>query len=162
MAEFISIKADVEPIKELFQEVASKSKYLQKNILTALGNKAKSTLKKKYSLNLKKGSENLYKSINKYVSKKGDSVSIYSPAKKDGVRYGFVLSKGATIKAKGDGYLTFKIDGKWIKAKSITIKGKDWVEAPVRSFIDSSEYGKTIDAVITKEVDKLFKKGILQ
>jgi hypothetical protein len=162
MAQFISLETDFSEAMEAFEELDRMSFKIQRSILAGVGSKASSMAKKSYSMSLKKKTGNLYKNIKRVVTRSGNAVIIYSNALSENkVRYGFVLSKGTTIKAKDD-YLTFQIDGKWIKKKSVRIPERDWIVKPIENYIGSIEYDSQIDRLIQKEVDKLFKKGVLK
>jgi hypothetical protein len=46
-----------------------------------------------------------------------------------GIIYAWIQEKGGVIRAKAGGWLTFKTrDGKWVRVKSVTIKGKHYIE----------------------------------
>lgn len=162
MAEFLSIQADLSEAMEAFKDLEERMPKIQRSMLAGIGSKAASFAKKRYSMELKKRSGNLYKNLKRVVTKRGDAVVIYSKAiSENKISYGFVLAKGAIIEAK-DGNLKFQINGKWITKKKVEIKPRDWLVKPVDQFIGSNDYHAQIDRLIQKEVDKLFKKGILK
>lgn len=163
MAEFISIETDFKDILEIFEEIKGASPKIQRSILAGLGSRAVSLIKKSYASSLKKRSGNLYKDIKRRVTRQGDAVVISSNTHAaNGVMYGFALAKGVTITARKANYLTFKIDDKWIKAKSVRLLPRDWVSGPVESFIDSADYDNRIDMLIEREIKKLQKKGLIE
>jgi len=163
MAEFISVETEVKEALAVFSEIENASHKIQRSILAGLGSKAASIIKKNYANSLRKKSGNLYKDMKKKVTTRGDAVVVSSNALSENkVRYGYVLAAGTTIETKNGNYLTFKIDGKWIRKKSVTIPSRDWVAKPVETFIDSSEYKAQIDNLIEREIKKLRKKGIIE
>lgn len=161
MAAFITIETDMSEVMQAFDALEKRSPKIQRSILAGIGSKSLSVAKKSYSKYLKKVSGNLYKNMKRVVVRAGNAVVISSKALSGNkIFYGYALAKGSTIKAKKD-YLTFQIDGKWVKKQSVTLPSRDWFQAPIEEYIGSTEYDAQIDKLIEKEVQKLFKKGVL-
>lgn len=162
MAEFISIETDLKEVMGAFDALEKQASTIQRHLLAGIGSKAVSIVKKNYAMSLKKGTGNLYKNIKRMVVRSGNAVVIASKALSENKKfYGYALSKGSTITAKNQEYLTFKIGDKWIKKHSIKLPERDWFQKPVENYIGSREYDEQIEKLVQKEVDKLFKKGIL-
>ena len=132
-----------------------------RHILSGLGTAAKGVVKKSYrSSGLKKKSGQLYKSIERKVFKNGKAVIIQAKAEaKDKVFYGYALARGSKIVAKKGKYLTFQIDGKWIKKHSVQLPSRDFVALPVKKYLTSSSYKEKLEQLVNKEVEKLENKA---
>jgi len=163
MAEFLSIEADLKEVMGAFDALEKQAPTIQRHLLAGIGSKAVSIVKKNYSMSLKKGTGNLYKNIKRMVVKRGNAVVIASKAFSENKKfYGYALAKGSVITAKTAKYLTFKIGDKWFKKHSIKLPERDWFQKPVENFIGSPAYDAQIETLLQKEIDKLFKRGILQ
>jgi hypothetical protein len=163
MAEFISIETDLKQVMSAFDALDKQAPKIQRNLLAGIGSKAVSIVKKSYSMSLKKGSGNLYKNIKRMVVRNNNAVVVASKALSENKSfYGFALAKGSTIKAKNQEYLTFKIGDKWFKKHSIKLPERDWFQKPIDEYIGSAAYDAQMEKLLQKEIDKLFKKGILQ
>lgn len=68
------------------------------------------------------------------------------------------LENGANIKAKGDGYLTFKIGGEWKKVKSITLPARPFVKPAVDEFWNTSKQKEIQEAELQKILAKYWEK----
>lgn len=160
--EFISIKADLDEAMKLFDGLEKESPKIRRRLLAGIGTSIKNRSKKAYRSLLKKKSGNLYKSLKRRVVKSGKAVVIDAKARAENhVFYGYALAEGSTITAKKDKYLTFQIDGKWVKKESVKLPEKDYVSAPAERYLGSAEYRQQIDKLVQKEIDKLEKKGIV-
>ena len=160
MAEYISVETDFNDALRLFYSLDKEYPKIRRRILSGIGQSAANRSKKSYKGLLQKRSGNLYKSIKKSVVKSGKAVVIYPRAMSDNnVRYGFPLAKGSLIQAKGDNYLTFQVNGKWVKKKQVQIGSHDFVEGPIMKYIGSQDYNNQIDKLMDKEIKKLEKKG---
>ena len=94
--------------------------------------------------------------------------NLYSISKKDfeaivGIKktafYSAFVERGAHIKAKNSEYLTFKINDKFVKVKSVTIQAKPFLKPAIDMFWNTGKANKEMEAVFQKELDKLFNKG---
>lgn len=92
----------------------------------------------------------------------GLATSIYFKARAQGgvvttalAYYGEAQEKGWTIKAKGDGYLTFRTpDGGWVKKKSVTLPARHWYTRSEAGFEDSAEYERAFNAPLASAIRK--------
>lgn len=168
MADFVnvSLKVDFSEIDEFLDNLDDRAtrkqiiKYVLSNVTRITTNK----IKKDYNLYLHKKTGNLYRNIKYKVYRRGTSSHIMSYAKSDNnVGYPFVLAAGVEIKPKKeDGYLTFQIDGKWIRKHSVTIPEHNFLEAPAKKYLNSSEMKKDMDFYLQKKIDQLEKKGVVE
>ena len=80
---------------------------------------------------------------------------------KDGriARYGYMLASGYSITAKDPHkYLTFNINGKWVKKKSVTVAPRDFMEEPIDRYMMSGDLKARIDKAFDKQLEKVAKK----
>lgn len=162
----VSIKADVKECVDFFENLAVSEKSVSKAIMRSVGQGGRRAVKRNYPTVLKKRTGELYKSIKYKVYRSGGSVVITNSAQtdkhtsKDGrvARYGFMLASGYTIEAKKKSYLTFNVNGKWVKVKQVTVHEKDFTEGPVNRYLDSSTCTEDIDKAFQKQIDRVEKK----
>ena len=157
MAEFINIKTDLNEAMTLLKELDGNKDKMRKRVLSGVGTAAKNKVKKAYKSLLNKQSGTLYKSLYSKVVRSGKAVIIAPSAEKNKVRYGYVLAKGGTIKAKNGDFLTFKIGDKWIRKHQVTLPERDWVEKPVKQYLQSADYKNKLDALVQKEITRAEK-----
>ena len=159
--ESVSIETDLsEPLRYLERLGAQKHKVMRR-VLGGVGTAAKNQVKKAYkSHGLSKGTGALYKSITRKVIRSGKAVIVEAKAQsaKDNIFYGYALAKGATITAKKGKYLTFQIDGKWVKVHSVTLPERDFVASPVKRYLSSPAFGTKLDQLVQREVDRIEKE----
>lgn len=175
----LSIKAECKDAIKTLEKLQYNTKYIQRKILSGVGTQAKNQVKRQYNTLLHKRSGNLYKSINRKVNKKGDTVSITANVvagnnatvvvdngrKGRGktlvkqARYGYILAYGSHIKAKNKEYLTFKVNGKWVKKKEVFVKERNYMKPPVERYLGSSDYKATVERILQKEIDKYEEKA---
>lgn len=172
MAEFIgqgiiSIKADVDECLRFFDGLGKSEKTVTKAIMTQVGIGGKKSAKKTYPAIVHKRTGKLFKSIKYKVNKNGQNVIFSANAdsgkktSKDGrlARYGYMLASGYSITAKDPHkYLTFNINGKWVKKKSVTVAPRDFIEAPIDRYMESGELRNSIDKAFDKQLEKVAKK----
>lgn len=166
----ISVKSDFDEVRKTLDETGAQVKNINRKILTGVGTKAKNAARRAYEVTLKKRSGALYQGIQRIVTRKGDRVVIYSPASREGgksrsSRYGFILASGATIKAKGRGflqtsipYLTFKVDGRWVRTREVNLPAKDWLTPPIEAYLNSPRYDDDVNRILDREIKKIFEK----
>lgn len=157
MGEIINVKADLDEAMDLLSELDGNKSRMRRRILSGVGVAVKNSVKKSYRSFFHKRTGTLYKSLNSKVMKNGKAVIISPSAERDGVRYGYVLSKGTTIDAKKGDFLTFRIGDKWIRKKSVTIPEKDWVVGPARKFLEGGEMKTRLDKLTQREIDRAEK-----
>ena len=159
--ESVSIETDIsEPLEYLESLGANKHKAMRR-ILGGVGTAAKAQVKKAYkSHGLSKGTGALYKSITRKVMRSGKAVIVEAKAQtpEDNVFYGYALAKGAQITAKKGKYLTFQIDGKWIKVHSVKLPERDFVASPVKRYLNSPAFGTKLDQLVERELKRIEKR----
>ena len=161
----ISIKADVIECVRFFDGLDVSEKSITKGIMSQVGQGGRLAARKSYPTILHKRTGKLFKSIKYKVYKNGQSVIFSANAdsgkktSKDGrlARYGYMLASGYTITAKKD-WLTFNINGKWVKKKSVTVAPRDFIEAPIDRYMDSGELRESMDKAFDKQLKKIEKK----
>jgi hypothetical protein len=132
-----------------------------RRILSGIGTAAKNQVKKAYkSYGLSKGTGALYKSITRKVIRSGKAVIVEAKAQsaKNQVFYGYALSKGAEITAKNGEYLTFQIDGKWVKVHSVKLPSRDFVTTPVKRYLGSPAFSQKLDQLVDREIKRVEKR----
>lgn len=162
MADFISIETDFSEAMALFDNLEKGQKTIRRHILAGVGTSAKNKVKKLYkTYGLKNGTGALFKSIKRRVIRSGEAVIIDANARSQKqVLYGYALAKGAAIRAKSDDYLTFQIDGKWVKTHEVKLPERDFIAEPVNEYLKTNAFRQQLDRLAQKEIDKLEKKGI--
>lgn len=170
----VSVRADFDEVRKTLDDVGAQVKNINRKILTGVGTKAKNAARRAYGATLHRRSGDLYEGIFRAVTRKGDRVVVYSPAAREGggkrgSRYGFILASGATIKAKGRGflqgskpYLTFKVEGQWKKASQVTLPARDWLTPAISAYLASPQYSADINRILDREIKKLFEKQAQQ
>ena len=161
----ISVKAEVDQVLRFFDGIKVSEKSISRGIMSQVGQGGRKAVRSKYGSILHKRSGALYKSIKYKVYKNGRNVVFSADANsgkktsKDGriARYGYMLASGYTITAK-HGFLTFNINGKWLKKKSVTVAPKDFMEGPLNRYMDSGDLKDRIDKAFQKQLDKIEKK----
>lgn len=157
----LSIEEDFKQVKEVFDQMGKQSRKIQRRIISGVGVQAKGQVKRNYlKSGLQKRSGALYKGVIRKVIDNGTAVVVEPDlASTNGVRYGYVLAKGAVIKPKKAKALTLNIDGKWIRTHEVRIPSRDWVEPPVLNYLNSPLCDERINYLIERELQKLEKKG---
>ena len=157
----VSIETDItEPVRYLESLGANKDKAMRR-ILSGIGTAAKNQVKKAYkSHGLSKGTGALYKSISRKVIRSGKAVIVEAKAKSESqnIFYGYALAKGAQITAKDGGYLTFQVNGKWVKVHSVKLPERDFVATPVKRYLASPAFGVKLDQLVQREVSRIEKE----
>jgi len=131
------IKSDISQPVAMIKRLGGNQKSYTSKILRAVGSKGASTVRKGFGRHLKKKSGLLAKEVKASLSRDKQSVSVYSKARKGGVRYGFVLAAGSPTRG---------------------IKGVDWLESEVYRFTQSQEFTQTVQKTLDKEVSRLVNK----
>lgn len=153
----INVKADVDEVLAMLQDLHGNRNSMRRRILSGIGTAVKQHVKSRYSSMLHKRSRTLYKSVTAKVFKSGAAVKVSPRAEHENRLYGYALAKGSTITAKDGGFLTFKVGEKWVRIHSVTLKPRDWVEAPARQYLSSSSYRERIDLLVQREIDRAEK-----
>lgn len=153
----INVKADVDEAMEMLENLNANRKSMRRRILSGIGTAVKQHVKSRYSALLHKRSKTLYKSVTAKVFKSGAAVKISPRAEHENKLYGYALAKGSTIEAKNSEFLTFKIGDKWIRKHSITLKPRDWIEAPAKQYLASASYRQRLDQLVQREIDRAEK-----
>ena len=153
----VNVKADVDEAMAMLQDLHGNRNSMRRRILSGIGTAVKQHVKSRYSALLHKRSRTLYKSVNAKVFKSGAAVKISPRAEHENKLYGYALAKGSTIEAKNSDFLTFKVGDKWVKRHFVTLKPRDWIEAPAKQYLSSSSYRERLDQLIQKEIDKAEK-----
>lgn len=155
---FIELKPEMDNAIEFMGDLVKNEQSMRKSILGQVGTKAKNAAKRDFNSVLHKRSGYLYKTIRKYLYRNGKAVVVTAHKQDDRNRYGFVLAHGATIEPKNGDYLTFQSDGKWTRAKSVTIKSHDFIEGPVKRYVDGPQIERDMDQIVEKKIAKLEQK----
>lgn len=155
---YISIETDLNDAMELLEGLYKNSDKMRASLLGQIGTKAKNKAKKSYRNVLHKRSGYLYKSIRRYMYRNKKAVVITAHNKDDKVRYGFVLAHGTTIEAKNSEYLTFQVEGKWVRKHSVRIEARDFIEGPVDRYLASREFDTDKEKIVQKQIDKIEQK----
>jgi hypothetical protein len=176
----MEIQADIADVHKALEGLGLEIKNINKKILQTLTTRARTKVRAsiKQNLNVKGGGKDgvltrVYKSAKTGAygvvgvgwapfmvhelgatinAKDGASGAKYGRANKSGFRtfYGF--------KKMSTGYLTFQVDGKWLKCKSVKIPARPSFYPAVEAFAGSTEYIDIIERVLAREVKKAWEK----
>ena len=153
----INVKADVDEAMRMLEGLQGNRNSMRRRILSGIGTAVKQHVKSRYSSMLQKRSRTLYKSVTAKVFKSGAAVKVSPRAEHENRLYGYALAKGSTITAKEGEFLTFKIGDKWVRRHSVTLKPRDWIEAPAKQYLASSSYRERLEQLAQKEIDRAEK-----
>ena len=153
----VNVKADVDEAMAMLESLHGNRTSMRRRILSGIGTAVKLHVKSRYTSMLHKRSRALYKSVTARVFKSGAAVKISPKAEHKNILYGYALAKGSTIEAKNGEFLTFQIGDKWIRKHQVTLKPKDWIEAPAKQYLSSSSYREKLEQLVQKEIDRAEK-----
>lgn len=160
MADF-DIKLEENQIAEKLAGTTLKVKNILKKCLTAANSEvlkiAKQNIKTNFSTHNNENDEHnppLLKSLKKWNTK-GNDFSSYVASRS---LHGAVMEKGVDIHAKGDGWLTFKVDGEWKKVKAVSIPARPFLRPAVDAIYSTGKYKESFDRIIDKELKKYWDK----
>lgn len=155
----VSVETDLKEVLGVLEEMGGSRSTMMRHLLSGIGTAAKGEVKRSYkSYGLAKGTGALYKSIQRKVFRNGKAVAVQAKARrKDGVFYGYAIAKGSTITARNGKWLTFQKDGKWVKVHSVKLPERNFVEAPVKKYLRSTEFQNKVDELMEKEIRKIEK-----
>lgn len=162
----LSIRVEINDALLFFQNLDVNKTQISRGLLNTVGAGGKRAIKRSYPSVLHKRSGKLLKSIRYTTFRNGSQVIFSNSAQSDKktdkrdvfARYGYMLASGYTIHAKYGDYLTFNINGKWVKKKSVTVGAKDFTEGPLLRYMASGELNRNLDETFQKQVDRLEKK----
>lgn len=158
--EQISIQADISESINFLEKLGADRKKTLRRILSGVGSDARNKAKKAYkSSGLNQRSGTLYRSISRKIVSRGQAVMIEAKAQNEkNIFYGYALTKGSKITAPEGKSLSFQINGKWIKAKSVQLKAHDFIEQPVKRYLDSNAFKVKVDKLVDKEIARIEKE----
>lgn len=167
-AGIVSLQTDLQECYRLLDGLEHNNKTVRKYIMRAASTGGRSYVKRQYKSVLHKRTGQLYKSLTSYVDRQGYKIVFTNSAdsgkktSKDGrtARYGFMLASGYTIQPKDKGKtLTFQINGKWVRKYSVTVRPKDFIEAPVDRYFESHDCEERMEKAAQKQVDYWEKRA---
>jgi hypothetical protein len=123
----ISVKTEVRQAVSLVKNLGANQDKFTGKVLRAIGSKGGSAVKKGFTRHLKIRTGMLKKKVKASLARDKMAVTVYSAAKHNGARYGFILAA----------------------------KGNDWFESEVYRFTQSAEFGSVVQKTIDKEVERL-------
>ena len=148
-----SIVSEVAEIENELRKLHIYVPNISKKILKKITSKQKSKLRTAYRQSgLKTTSNALYKSI--YGTAKNNFTGYAGIASKQAYKF-IPLNYGMEIRAK-DKYLTFQVNGEWVKVRSVHIPARNFFEVGAR-YMDSQEMKRDIEVILKREVDKALK-----
>lgn len=156
-----SVEADFSEPLAMLERLGANRARVMRRLLGTVGTAAKNEVRRAYKgYGLNKGTGNLYRSITRRVIRSGKAVIVEAKAQSptNDVFYGYALTKGAEITAKSGRYLTFQIDGKWVKVHSVKLESRDFVGEPVKRYLASAAFSAKLEQLVQKELDRLEKE----
>ena len=140
------IKNEIEPkLTEVKEKFRSR---IMKSVINAGVSAVKKEVKKDISGKvLKKKTGNLYKGLNHRTFKDGNAIIF------DNAPHAHLLEDGAEVKTKNKKYLTFKIENKWVKVKSVKIQGRKFLINRLQGFPTQTAY-----AAMEKKLQEMLEK----
>ena len=174
MNENIKLDENQEDVVKIVKSVLKQCNALERKSMNAGGNYIAKEVRKSYSEYFPnkpqhhekpfKDAENLKKSIKKRQQKKPrltvtiwSYVHAYNPYSPDQpkVLYGQALAKGFTVTAKKDKYLTFQVNGKWVKKQQIQVTPRPFVTQPAEKAANSQAIVVVMEDAFMKEYQKI-------
>lgn len=160
--EMLSVETDIKEALDMLEGLGGKRSTVMRHLLSGIGTSAKNEAKKAYrSFGLHKRSGTLYKSFTRKVFRSGKAVMVSAKARsKDNVFYGYALAKGSLVRPKNGGWLTFQIDGKWVRTRSVKLPPRDFVERPVLAYLRSASFKARVDSLMEREIARIEKANV--
>lgn len=152
----IAVKLDIDFKK--YEKALGDMKQKMPSISKKMMNKVNALVKKEARKNMRgrkfdKEKENgIYKNLYSY-SKKNFSAKV---GVKRIANYSIFIENGANIKAKNHKYLTFKVNGKFVKVKSVIVPARPFLKPAVDMYWKTEKASKEMEIVFQKELNKLF------
>jgi hypothetical protein len=162
--EFSEIKIDDKEVAKKLTGTTLKMQSIAKKIQTAVNRevlkKAKSNAKTQFKTKNNNPDDlhnpSIFKTFRKWNAKRKPFIS-YVAAR---TLHAAVMENGAVISAKNGKYLTFKINGQWVKVKSVTIPARPYLAPAVSDVWNSNTAKEIMEQVLDKELKKYWaKKG---
>lgn len=157
----IDINLESQEIEERLKGTSLKVKSVLKKCLNAANAQvlkaARVNIKSIFSTHNNDNDEHnppLSKSLKKWNSKHKDFAS-YVAARS---LHGAVMEKGVDIQAKGQGWLTFKVNGEWKKVKAVSIPARPFLRPAVDEIYSTGKYKGIFNKIIDRELAKYFAK----
>ncbi|AFG37632.1 hypothetical protein [Spirochaeta africana] len=153
------VSGDLQEIKKALTDLGLErnTRTIQRRILRRLGSKARTVAKRSYRANLGKETGELYRSIRHRLTKKGSV--IISPTGGKNLMKGNVLQSGAVIRPTSGEFLTYQINGKWIKSRVSIIRPRNWFYQAVDAFANSAEAQRYIEEQLEREVTRIWERA---
>jgi phage gpG-like protein len=143
----LSLQTDFAEVHRGLDGLGVEIKNINKKILRSLTTRAKTKVRQNFKQNLKTKSGAMAKTA--YSSAKNNVagwVGMGSP-------FAMVHEAGKKITAKGK-FLAFKVDGKWIRTKAVTIPARPFFYPAVNGFVESAEFMEIINKVLSREITR--------
>lgn len=152
----VDLQADLSECTRFVDELGYESKYIQRDLLKAIGQKCRTKAKTNYrKQGFTRDTNKLYNSITYGLNRRKDTLFISANARaKDNVRYGYVLAAGhRRVMVKND-------YGNWVSSGQIVRFRRpfDIIEDPVKKYLDSTAFKTDMDKALQKKIEKIEKK----
>lgn len=161
---FARVEVDIKKADQYLRSLGIESEYIERNMLRGIGNAVKNQLKKVAGNYFRFPTGATKKSIKSKLKSKRHMVVVSTdqtnPA--NGVRYPWVLTAGATMRAEGRKVMRFQIDGKWISKHEVTIKKRNFIYGPAMDWMKTPAYERTLDKLLDKEIKRWEKQQAAQ
>lgn len=160
----INIAIDWKELADNLQEHKRLVPYIARDVMRKVNRAIVRELKRQWSGYDKRRPDGIYKNLASWASLKFNAGIYIKRAKgKNELGYDYkyyanTLEKGATIRAKEDGYLTFYKDGQWHKVKEVTIPKKIQVFETWKDWWESEKGLSIADAELQRQLDKLYNR----
>ena len=148
----VDIKPQVAEVKAGLEAIGVESKWIGKKILRALATITKKQIKRRMGVYVRERTGMLKANI--YGMARSPTHAVVAAAY---ARVAEPLERGATILPKKGNHLTFRGDGGWVRAKSVTIPATRFFTRSAEGFEAGPEYQSTIDKIVGKVIQKAMK-----
>lgn len=155
----ISIRTEYEDLKKKLDEIQDPKtiQKLSKKMFQAALRGGVKAAKKSLSITASKKSGSLYRSIKGRLSRKDKAVGIIGPSGSFNFMKAYTLEQGITRKAKDSEYMSFKVNGRWVRKKTVNQYPRPWFERSVGKYLESNQLVSDMDKQLERDLKKIME-----
>ena len=155
----ISIKEEYDEVRRKLDEIGDTRTVnrLSKSMFRAALRGGTKIAKRSLNASSRKRSGSLYRSIKGRISKQNRAVGYIGPTGSFNFMKAYTLEQGQTRTAKEPGFMTFKINGQWIRKKTVTQPARPWFERSVGTYLESGQVVKEMEQQLEKDLQKIME-----
>lgn len=152
----IHIHEDFSDIYKALDEIGLKSKQINRKVLSLFGREGRKQARREIRSKTTRRSGELAGGM-RFMIKPIDKLTVMPSPGKNWMK-AEVLQRGWEVKSKSKPYMTFQIDGNWVKVKSFKIQPRGWFYSSFDSYINSGLARQDAEKLLVKEIDRIFNK----